>query len=152
VLRLATEFQGFARDLHDEASYALVTALAPNDPVRQQQLRVPYQCARRLDRGNASPDALHQDFRLFDLLLWERLGLTHPARSRQWRSRLTLLNEARNGLAHSDGQKVARVVAAGWPVAIRSVRRWRSTLDALATAMDSVVGDHFGRMLAVKVW
>jgi hypothetical protein len=39
VLQLTAEFQGFARDLHDEASRALATALAQGDPERRERLR-----------------------------------------------------------------------------------------------------------------
>jgi hypothetical protein len=120
VLRLATEFQGFVRDLHDEAASALVAALAPHNPPRQERLRVPYEHARRVDRGNADPEALRRDFELFDLHLWDELRHRNPKRGRRWRDRLGLLHEARNGLAHADGQKLARVVALGWPITIRS--------------------------------
>lgn len=152
VLRLATEFQGFARDLHDEASIALVAALAPGDPVRQERLREPYQLGRRIDRGNADPDAIHRDFRLFDLHVWDELRRRHPTRGRRWRDRLALLHEARNGLAHADGPKLARVIAAGWPITIRSARRWRSSLDGLAAAMDRVVTDHLHRAFGARSW
>lgn len=152
VLRLATEFQGFARDLHDEASYALVAAVAPGNLNRQERLRVPYQRVRRIDRGNADPDALHQDFLLFDLALWDELRQRYPTRGRQWRDRLRLLNDARNGLAHADDQKVLRTTAAGWPITLRSVRRWRSTLDGLAGGMNRVVADHLNREFGVWSW
>jgi hypothetical protein len=152
VLRLATEFQGFARDLHDEASRALVAALAPGDPLRQQRLWAPYQHGRRLDRGNAGPSALHEDFALFGMSLWDDLRQRNPNRSRQWRDRLTLLNEARNGLVHADGQKLVRVSADGWPITLRSVRRWRSTLEGLAFAIDRLVGDHLDRAFSARPW
>jgi hypothetical protein len=152
VLRLATEFQGFARDLHDEATSALVASLASSDPPRQKRLRVPYEHARRMDRGNADPEALRRDFELFDLHLWYELRRLHPTRSRQWRDRLALLHEARNGLAHADGPKLARVLAAGWPITIRSARRWRSSLDGLAAAMDRVVADHLHREFGARSW
>jgi hypothetical protein len=106
VLQLTAEFQGFARDLHDEASYALVATLAPGDPLRQQRLRVPYELGRRIDRGSASPEALHRDFSMFSLRLWDELRRCYPTRGRQWRDRLALLHDARNGLAHADGRKL----------------------------------------------
>lgn len=100
ILQLAAEFQGFARDLHDEARYALVGELAAGDGQRQ----------------------------------------------------LVLLNEARNGLAHADDQKTARVAATGWLLTLRSARRWRGTLNGLAIGMDSVGGEHLRRNLGVRAW
>jgi hypothetical protein len=78
ILRLASEFQGFARSLHDEASVAVTRALAPGDVARQQTLRIPYQNGRRLDRGNAQPGALNEDFTMFGMELWPDLDATRP--------------------------------------------------------------------------
>jgi hypothetical protein len=152
VLQLTAEFQGFARELHDEASLALATALAQGDPDRRRRLRAPYLHARRLDRGNAGPHALDEDFRLFGIKLWDQLRRRHPTRARHWHDRLALLTEARNGLAHADGPKVARVEAAGRGITLGSARRWRSTLDGLAVAMDRVVGEEFHRELGIRPW
>jgi hypothetical protein len=142
ILRMAAEFQGYARDLHEEAGRAVAAALAPDDPALQATVVLPYQLGRRLDRSNADPNALDHDFGMFGLDVWEKLERRSPTRSRRWRQRLALLNQARNGLAHADDQKVARVEAAGWPLTLRAARRWRGTLDGLATAMDRVVLDH----------
>lgn len=152
VLQLAAEFQGFARDLHDDAASALVASLAPGNPLRQYALIVPYERNRRLARGNAGPTSLGEDFTLFGMHLWDELRRHHPTRGRQWRDRLELLDHIRNGLAHADDQKVAKVVAAGWPLTLRSARRWRGTLDRLATAMDRSVFDHLSRRFDVTSW
>lgn len=130
----------------------LATALAQGDPERRERLRTPYLHGRRLDRGNAGPHALDEDFRLFGIELWSRLRRRHPAKARQWHDRLALLTEACNGLAHADGPKVAKVEAAGWGITLGSARRWRSTLDGLAVAMDRVVGEEFDRELGVRPW
>jgi hypothetical protein len=152
ILQLAAEFQGFARELHDEAARALAAVLAPGDPVRQRTLIVPYQKQRRLARGNASPASLGEDFGLFGLRLWEGLRRLYPIRGQQWHDRLALLNEARNGLAHADDQKVAKVTSAGWPLTLRSARRWRGMLDGLVVGMDRVVYEHLRRKLGVTAW
>jgi hypothetical protein len=152
VLQLAAEFQGFARDLHNDAASALVASLAPGSAPRQETLIVPYERHRRLARGNAGPASLAEDFMLFGMRLWEDLLRRHPTRGRQWRDRLALLNDMRNGLAHADDQKVARVLAAGWPLTLRSARRWRGTLDGLATGMDQAVWEHFSRHFGITAW
>jgi hypothetical protein len=152
VLRLAAEFQGYTRDLHDEISSAVVAALAPGKVQRQLALRIPYTTVRRLDRGNADPSGLSHDFGLFGMELWADLRRRYPTRGRQWQDKLRLLNEARNGVAHDDAQKISRVTAAGWPLTLKSVRRWRSALDGLAAGMDDVIGDHVQQLFGTTPW
>ncbi|MGH3681941.1 MAG: hypothetical protein ACRDT2_17030, partial [Natronosporangium sp.] len=67
VLRLAAEFQGFARDLHTEAAKAVAASLAAGIPSREQALQRAFLTARRLDRGNATETALAHDFGLLGL-------------------------------------------------------------------------------------
>jgi hypothetical protein len=106
----------------------------------------------RLDRGNATPASLGEDFGLLGMSLWEDLRGLYPARARVWHERLALLNELRNGLAHADDQRVVTVSAAGWPLTLRSIRRWRSTLDRLAIGMDRAVREHLREKLGVVPW
>jgi len=152
VLRLASEFQGFARDLHDEALGAVVIAAARSAPGLEAPLRIPFVAARRLDRGNADPGALGQDFGLFGMQLWDDLRLRYPGRSMAWNRKLDALSLARNGIAHDDRSKLALTEATGWPMTLRSVDRWRSALNALAQGMDRVVGDHLGPMIGASPW
>jgi hypothetical protein len=53
--RLASEFQGFARELHDEAGVFVVRHLAPGNPQLQDVLHLPYAVNRKLNQGNADP-------------------------------------------------------------------------------------------------
>lgn len=152
VLRLAAEFQGFARDLHNEAAAAIVFSLAAGDPQRERVLTNTFTTTRRLDRGNADPEVLRHDFELLGVELWLSLQQRFPARAGQWRKRLALLTEARNGLAHADRRKIERVVAAGWPITLQSARRWRSTLDALATGLDRVTGERLCQIFGATAW
>jgi hypothetical protein len=152
VLRLATEFQGFARDLHDEASDAIASALSAGVPERGETLIALFSTTRRLNRGNASPDVLAHDFGLFGMRLWEDLQQRFPTRASQWQERLLLLNSARNGLAHADTQRIEKVVNAGWPPTLQSVRRWRSTLEALSTGIDHATGEHLDRVFGSRAW
>src|SRR5580698_3666475 len=62
ILRLASEFQGFARDLHDEAGSFVARFLAPGDQQLQGSLRLPYTLNRKLNQGNADPGTLGNDF------------------------------------------------------------------------------------------
>lgn len=116
ILRLASEFQGFCRDLHDEAVRVVVSAFIPARPEIRLLVSVPYRAARRLNRGNAEPGSLGSDFGLLGMNLWPDLKVRYPSKADGWRRGLELLNEARNGIAHSDVSKIRRVEEAGWPV------------------------------------
>jgi hypothetical protein len=152
ILRLASEFQGFARDLHDESSAFIVRSLAPGDTRRQGRLRVLYTQHRKLNRGNADPATLGHDFGLFGVELWPELQARYPANARGWNQKLVALNAARNGIAHDDGTKIALVQADGWPLTLRSVDRWKSSLDGLARGIDRVVGGYLRFEYGTTPW
>lgn len=146
ILRLAAEFQGFARDLHNEAAETIGAELASGVAARERALLHAFTSSRRLGRGNATADTLRYDFQLLGLDLWDELEQRYPAQRPRWRERLEWLNTARNGLAHSDPERIERVVNAGWPPTLRSARRWRSTLEQLAVGMDRVTGEHIAQV------
>src|SRR5258706_5507000 len=79
VLRLASEFQGFARDLHDEAGLFVTRSVAYGNPRLQVTLRIPYTANRSLSRGNATRDSLATDFALFGIDLWKEMDRRYPA-------------------------------------------------------------------------
>lgn len=139
VLRLASEFQGFCRDLHNEAVNAIALAIANGDTRIEEVASLAYRTGRRLDRANADPVTLRRDFDLLGMSFWPDLYSQCPVKGKLWRQNLELLNSARNGLAHDDYDKVAKIAVLGWPLTLASVRRWRSSLDGLAVAMDRLV-------------
>jgi hypothetical protein len=152
ILRLASEFQGFARDLHDEAGVFVARCLAGGNSQLQGVLRLPYTVNRKLNQGNADPGTLGNDFGLFGLVLWTALQARYPARAKGWNQKLAALNMARNGIVHDDGAKVARVQADGWPLTLQSVDRWKSALDGLTQGMDRVVGGHLKLVYGAQPW
>jgi hypothetical protein len=152
ILRLASEFQGFARDLHDESGLFVARCLAPRNQQLQDSLRIPYTLYRKMNQGNADPGTLGNDFGLFGLVLWADLQARYPAYGKGWNQKLAALNMARNGIVHDDGTKIARVQADGWPLTLRSVDRWKSSLDGLARGMDRAVGGHLKLMYGTTAW
>jgi hypothetical protein len=152
ILRLASEFQGFSRDLHDEAGLILTRSIAPGNQQLQDNLRIPYTANRKLDQGNADPGTLGADFGLFGMQLWSALYARYPARGKQWNLRLQALNLARNGLVHDDATKIARVQADGWSLTLQSVDRWKTVLDGLAEGMDRVVEGHLKLVYGASPW
>src|SRR6266498_2979243 len=97
---LASQFQGFCRDLHSECIDHLLSVLAPPASLKRL-LRTDLLRGRQMDRGNAQPSSLGADFGRLDLNLWKKLAL-FDARSDRWKSGLELLNEWRNAIAHQD--------------------------------------------------
>ena len=145
LLRLAAQFQGFAKDLHQETAVTFGSLSRPADPAIARVIAAGLQTNRELDRGNAQEASLASDFGRFGLRLWDEMESRHvrtPAR----RAHLNWLNTARNGLAHDDQAKVAKVVAAGYRIDFVGIRRWRSALDGLAGTMNDVLAAHLARL------
>jgi hypothetical protein len=102
---------------------------------------------RQLDRGNASPAALGNDFSRLGLLLWPALK-TADRRADRWNRELETLNVARNAIAHDDQQNFFKLTNAGkFPITLTIVRTWRQALDSLTITMDDVVGAYLGTLL-----
>jgi hypothetical protein len=89
ILRLASEFQGFTRDLHDEAGLFIARSLAPGSQQLQDSLRIPYTLHRKMNQGNADPGTLGNDFGLFGMVLWgdctRDIPRTRQGGTRSWR-------------------------------------------------------------------
>lgn len=151
VLRLASEFQGFTRDLHNESVIFIARTVAPT-PAIEVVLRIPYTANRKLDYGNAGPGNLGTDFALLGVQIWADLRTHYPVRAPEWSKKLEALNTARNGIAHDDASKRAKVKGDGWPMTLSSVDLWKSALDGLAKGMDRVVGEYLESMFGVPPW
>lgn len=145
ILYLAAEFQGFARDLHDRASDIFAAWTVPTDTTVQGVVRSQLVQGRELDRGNARPESIDSDFGRFGMDLWAEL-LHRDAQAAEQRQSLALLNEARNGLAHSDLARLAVLRDKGHPLTLDTFRNWRKDLDALAANLDSVVTGSLARL------
>lgn len=146
VVRLTAEFQGFARDLHDEASDYMSTAVARGNAPLETTLRTRFTTGRKVDVGNPNPGALGTDFGYLGLVLWSALQ-THDARASDWNNALDQLMAARNAIAHSDEAKLAGLKANGFKINKTQLKKSEQALDRLATAMDRVVGAYLGRLL-----
>jgi hypothetical protein len=81
VITLAAEFQGFARDLHDDGTSALLSGSEDGVPIPATLVAVVrplLSSNRRIDRGNADPSALGEDFGRFGLSWWMALTALDP--------------------------------------------------------------------------
>ena len=146
VLRIAAEFQGFARDLHDQGADYFVTRAAGGNASLASVLNSRLMDNRDLTRGNAHPGALGNDFGRLGLQLWPALGHRYR-RAAAWNRALEALNAARNAIAHAEDPAIAALNASGWPLTrLSTVQRFHRTTDQLARGMDTVVAAHLSRL------
>jgi hypothetical protein len=145
ILRLASEFQGFARDLHDQASDVFAASIAPSSPTVQRVVRNRLVEGRELERGNAHPGSIGRDFGRFGFEVWRELH-RRDARTAEHNESLALLNDARNGLAHSDDAKLASLRDKGHPLVLGTFRRWRRDLDILVANLDAETSGQLARL------
>jgi hypothetical protein len=146
TLRLAGEFQGFARELHDVAVDHVVAAVAGGSPGLANVLRAGMTAHRQLDRGNATPASLGDDYLRLGLPLWPTLR-ARSSRATIWNRNLAALNEARNAVAHADESRLLALRTDGYPITLTTVGRWKTSLDGLVRTMDDVVSAYLGRLL-----
>lgn len=147
ILRLAAEFQGFARDLHDLACDQLAAWTAPASNAVESVIRNRLREGRDLDRGNAHPGAVGKDFGRFGFEVWPALASRDPASTSHNKS-LERLNTARNAIAHDNAATLTALRAQGYPMVLRTYELWRRDLDALAGNLDVEVSQQLGRLFS----
>lgn len=144
VLLLAAEFQGYTRDLHNEAGLIIAKLGSAGNAKFYSVLQARVTSGRQLDRGNANAWNLGNDFKILGLDLWADLRNRWPATSAEWNKNLTDVNTARNALAHSQASVIQSL-----RLTLDTVSEWRSSLDDLADRMDTVVAAHIIDMFGI---
>lgn len=148
ILRLAAEFQGFSRALHDQTAAFFGTSVAATNPAIGTVLLFVTTHNRRLNKGNADASCLSEDFSRFGMQLWKELDRAYPAESSGWNKAVQTLNLARNGIAHDDRAKIAQAETQGWPLnRLSTFKRLRAELDGLTLALDFAVGTYLHRLV-----
>jgi hypothetical protein len=152
VLRLAAEFQGFARDLHAQAADTFAACASGGDRQLENVIVTLLTRGLKLDIGNAEPGSLGEAFNRFGLRWWpalERRDSHTKARQQQLES----LNRARNAIAHSRLVELASLRSEGYALTLRTFRTWRQSLNGLAGTMDLELADHLSRFFGrPKPW
>ena len=137
-VRLAGEFQGFCRDLHDDAAICIADSLADEYRARIPVILGALVRGRRLDSGNAGPGNIGNDFGNLGMSLWPDVKRRYPTRGPKWNTVLERLNEVRNAVAHSDSAKLV-AVRNQQPLTLVTFRNWRRSLNTAAAGFDTVV-------------
>lgn len=144
---LASQFQGFCRDLHTECVNHVLGVLAP-PPALRSLVRAEFTRGRQLDRGNAQPASLGADFSRLGIDFWNELR-SYDSASGGWSNDLDLLNEWRNAIAHQD---FASTRLGGVILRLATVRQWRVSCGRLAGAMDDVMRQHLLTLTGTSPW
>lgn len=149
IIRVASEFQAFCRDLYVEGVSAVASTLT--DPGMSNLLSIQMTTGLALNRGNAQRSSLGADFSRFNFKLWDAIEGRWPTRGPQLSASLELLNDARNALAHQDPAKLAQV-RSKTTLTMSDARKWRTNMDELAKKLDTVVGDAVKGLTGAAPW
>jgi len=145
---VASQFQGFCRDLHTESVAQLMAFINPPVLVRHL-VQARFTKGRQLDSRNAQPGSIGSDFELLGIKFWDEVDSHHP-KSKDRKRDLEELNKWRNAIAHQSFEEVS---PGGAPnLTLQRVRRWRSVCGRLARSFDEVMRVHLQSLTGRTPW
>ncbi|MBJ7287989.1 hypothetical protein [Williamsia sp.] len=151
ISRVLAEFQGFCRDLHNEAVDHVVSCSGITDPGLLALTRAAYLRGRLLDQGNPTWKVLIADFGRVELDLKKTIKTHYPERHKTWLAQLDSLTYTRNAVAHADEIKLLACRSRG-DLNLRRARESRRTTGAIASGMDRVTKTHLKQLTGVAPW
>ncbi len=144
---LASQFQGFARDLHTEPVDFLVAVIPISGfrrAIREELLR-----NRQLNTRNATQATIGGDFgRLGIPNFWGQVDAV-LAKNYLRRHSLDDLNAWRNAIAHQDFNPA---ILGGTTLRLARVQRWRRGCDKLARSLDRVLRAYIRSVTGNDPW
>jgi hypothetical protein len=146
VVLLASHFQGFCRDLHDECADFFVRTISTE--MLRNTVRIVLVLGRKLASGNATPGNIGSDFGRFGLEFWDEVRKL-DAGNQDRQKELDRLNAWRNAIAHQhfDLSKLG-----GADLRLPLLRGWRTVCDRLAVSFDGVMRSHLALVNGVAPW
>jgi hypothetical protein len=144
---LASQFQGFCRDLHSECVRELSRAISPT--IFETILHSEFLFNRGLDRGNANPSTIGSDFNRLGVEFWRKVQEDDPKNDRR-RQLLEELNQWRNAIAHQDFDPAG--LGASTTLHLLKVQGWRKACNRLALSFDNVMRDHLMTITGRSPW
>jgi hypothetical protein len=146
---LASQFQGFCRDLHTECVDHLVSALTPGS--LQQVVQSALTRNRKLDWGNANPGSVGEDFGRLGVgfKFWDQVD-AHDAVNPARKKMLEKLNDWRNAIVHEhfDAAKLGGRTS----LRLSDVKIWRRACRHLARSFDVVMRAHLQSLTGIPPW
>lgn len=149
VVALASQFQGYCRDLHSEAA----KAIAGEAPVSVRRVfESSLILGRHLDRGNATAGNIGADFERLGFSFWDAVYKL-DGRNKDRRERLDQVIVWRNAIAHDSPVPATqeRLIAGTKPTMTHG-RRWRRALAALAQQFDRAAADGVQVVVGDRPW
>jgi hypothetical protein len=146
-LALVGQFQGFCRDLHDEAVdvYVSHASLSQQDNIRRLLTQ-----GRKLDTGNPRRSTLGDDFGRLDMQLIGEVRAQSITAERNLEA-LDRVVDFRNGIAHGNEAQISQLEAAGTIKATKaSYQVHCRALDRLAGTIDYVVAEQLARAFGIE--
>ena len=144
---LASQFQGFCRDLHTECVDHLARAIQPAilQPIARAQLTH----VRSLDRGNAQPSSIGSDFNRLGVNFWDEVERL-DAKNAERKKMLGVMNDWRNAIVHQDfdPRKLGGLIA----LTLAPIKRWRKACNGLSGSFDEVMFQYLRGMTAAAPW
>lgn len=152
VVILSAELQGYFRDLHTESAEFIAGRMASGNQAHFTLMRNGLTLERGLDLRNPTHDVVRDSFsRLGVADLWADIDALVPS-GRRWRLQLQRLNTARNGVAHYDTEKLAKLESQGYPLHLPIVNSWRAACEGIVRNADKVVGNRLAQTTGARPW
>ena len=150
TMLLAARFQGFARALHAQTADAI--ALGAHNATYAELLYGNLTNNTALERHNAQPNSIADDFERFGLDIWTEVDRERSGNDER-RKKLWALITWRNAIAHDDiDAKLARSALNPVTISLSTCRSWRSALNILATSLDKVAADRCQTLGLPRPW
>jgi len=147
---LSARFQGFVRALHTQTLD--VIADGTHNETYRTLLRESLAQSRALDRHNAQPNSIEDDFSRFGLDIWSHVDRERSGNDER-RKKLWALITWRNAIAHDEiDAKLARGALNPVTVSLGTCRSWRSALNVLSASLDKVTADHCQTLGLPRPW
>jgi hypothetical protein len=152
IVRLASEFQGYCRDLHEESIDHVVgnLSLTPGPGLYAILRGSFFTPKRQLDTGNPTWSTLCTDFKRIGLDL-TILKQKHQARYSIWCETVENLLRARNAIAHANDQEINNCRQAN-PLTLATFRTWRGRVNRIAGNMDKLAEAELTSLTGVTPW
>ena len=150
TMLIAARFQGFARALHAQTADAI--ALGAHDANYRELLYGSLTNDTMLERHNAQPNSIADDFGRFGLDVWAEVDGERRGNDER-RKKLWALIAWRNAIAHDDiDAKLKRGALEPSTISLATCRSWRSALNILATSLDNVAADRCHALGLPRPW
>ncbi len=150
TMLLAARFQGFVRALQVQTAEAI--ALGAHNATYGELLRENLTSNRALERHNAQPNSIAEDFGRFGLDVWTEVDRERMGNDER-RKKLSALITWRNAIAHDDiDAKRAKGALEPMTISLGTCRSWRSSLNVLAGSLDKVAADHCKTLELPRPW